>query len=130
MKKGNQFLIIPLVAFMFIAQSCGPVVFSSSLETAPPVWFYPNRVETIRYVYFPDYTIYYDLSLGNYIYLNNGAWVRVKVLPQRYRSINLRQSQFVRVKNYRGDNISEYHRANNSNNRRSNSQSNTNSRRN
>ena len=130
MKKRNQLLIIQLVAFMFIAQSCGPVVFSSSLETAPPVWFYPNRVETIRYVYFPDYMIYYDLSLGNYIYLNNGAWVRVKVLPQRYRSFNLRQSQFVRVKNYRGDNISEYHRANNSNNRRSSNQSNNKNRRN
>lgn len=130
MTKRKKHRLILLVAFMLILESCGPVVFSSNLETSPPYWFYPNRVETIRYVYFPEYMIYYDLSLGNYIYLNNGAWITVKVLPQRYRFINLKQSQFVRIKDYRGENISKYHRENNSNRRQLSTRTNDKSRRN
>ena len=130
MKNRKYFLVILLFTPLFIIESCGPVVISSSLKTPPPPWFYPNRVEAVRYVYFPDHMIYYDLSLRSYIYLNNGAWLTVKVLPSRYRAINLKRSRFVRIKNYRGDNISYYHKENNTNRKRSNSQSNTRSRRN
>ena len=130
MKKRKYLLVLLLFTCMFLLESCGPVVLSSSLETAPPSWFYPNRVEAVRYVYFPDHMIYYDLSLRSYIYLNNGVWLSVKVLPSRYRTINLNRSRFVRIKNYRGDNISNYHRNTNTNRRRSSSQSNTRSKRN
>ena len=106
-------------------ESCGPVVISSRLNAPPPPWFYPNRVETVRYVYFPEYMIYYDLSLRNYIYLNNGAWVTVNVLPARYSGVNLRRSKFVRIRDYRGDNISRYHRESNTTRRRSSTRSST-----
>ena len=113
-------MVLLLLISAVAIESCGPVVISSRLETPLPSWFYPNRVEMVRYVYFPEHMIYYDLSLRNYIYLDNNVWVRVNVLPPRYRAINLNRSRFARVKTYRGDNISRYHRENNTTRRRSN----------
>lgn len=128
--KKQRLLLITLVIGISLVQSCGPVVISSRPDTPPPPWFYPNRVETVRYVYFPEHMIYYDLFLRNYIYLNNGTWVRVRTLPQRYNGINLRRSRFVRIRDYRSDNISRYHRENNSATRRSSRRTKTESRRN
>lgn len=130
MKPKRLFYIILLIASMSIVESCGPVVISSRPDMPPPPWFYPNRVEAVRYVYFPDHMIYYDLSLRNYIYFNNGIWVTVDVLPLPYRNINLRRSRFIRVKGYRGDNISSYHRENNTTRRSSRTGTDTRGRRN
>lgn len=120
MKKIN-FLLLVLSSVIFLTlESCGPVVFSSRLGTPPPPWFYPNRIETVRYIYFPDYEIYYDLSLRNYIYFDNNVWLTVDVLPTRFNSYNLRRSKQVRIHNYFGDNIKRYHNENRRNiNRRS-----------
>lgn len=120
MKKIN-FLLLVLSSVIFLTlESCGPVVFSSRLGTPPPPWFYPNRIETVRYIYFPDYEIYYDLSLRNYIYFDNNVWLTVDVLPTRFNSYNLRRSKQVRINNYFGDNIKRYHNENRRNiNRRS-----------
>jgi hypothetical protein len=112
MNKKQHLKMFLLVGCMFLVESCGPIVITSSLNS-PPTWFYPNRVETVRYVYFPEHIIYYDLSLRNYLYLNKGVWVRVKTLPERYNGIKLSRSKFVRIKNYRDDNITRYHRENN-----------------
>lgn len=103
---------IIFVSFFFcflLMESCGPVVFTTRLGHTPPPWFYPNRIETVRYVYFPDYTIYYDFSQRNYRYLENGVWVTVNVLPSRFNSINLRRSKQVRITNYYDDDIKRYH---------------------
>lgn len=121
MKKRKYLLVI--LIFTLLIESCGPIIISPSSETLPPYWFYPNRIENVRYVYFPEHMIYYDLSLQNYIYLNNGIWLTVKVLPSYYNSINLRRSRFVCVKGYRGDNISLYHRENNTNRTRTSERS-------
>lgn len=109
MKKRKHLLVILLFAFMFITASCGPVVISSRPEMPPPPWFYPNRVENVRYIYFPDYSIYYDLTLRNYIYFDNGVWLHVNLLPPRFNSINFRKSRRIHINNYFGDNIREYH---------------------
>ena len=123
MKKRNYAITLLLIISALAVQSCGPIVISSRPDIPPPPWFYPNRVETVRYVYFPEFMIYYDLSLRNYIYRNNNVWVRANVLPPRYRSINLNRSRFVRIKTYRGDNINKYHRENNTTRRRENTSS-------
>jgi hypothetical protein len=109
MKKAVLFLIALCTCGLVTIQSCGPVVVTSRLGTPPPPWFYPNRVETVRYIYFPEYQFYYDISLRNYIYLNNGAWVTVNMLPSHYRNLNLRRSKQVRITNYYGDDIKRYH---------------------
>lgn len=109
MKKFNSLILILLSVLFLTLESCGSIVFSSRLGTPPPPWFYPNRVETIRYVYFPDHYIYYDLSLRNYIYLDNGAWITVNVLPARFNGHDLKRSRKIRINNYYGDNIKKYH---------------------
>ncbi|WP_299441432.1 hypothetical protein [uncultured Aquimarina sp.] len=114
MKKYKFYIGFLIVASLFVLESCGPVIISSRSDTPPPPWFYPNRVEMVRYVYFPDYMIYYDLSLRNYRYLDNGMWITVSVLPPRYNNINLRRSRYVRIRDYYGDNIRSYHRDNRS----------------
>lgn len=125
MKTKTSMLVMLLFALFMTLASCGPVIISSRPESPPPPWFYPHRVEMVRYVYFPDYMIYYDLSLRNYIYLENGAWITVTVLPQRFNTINFHRARFVRIQNYRGDHIGTYHR--DSNRGRSNQDSRTNS---
>lgn len=109
--KVNRFFTLFLITALFLT-SCGPVVFTSRPNNPPPSWFYPNRLEMVRYVYFPEYSIYFDLTLNNYLYFENNVWVRVNVLPSRYRNIDLNRSRYVRVKNYRSDNIREYHNKN------------------
>lgn len=114
--KPLRHLIIAVLLFVFLAiESCGPIIISSRPSHPTPAWFYPNRVVNVRYVYFPDHMIYYDLSLRNYIYLDNGVWLTVTVLPSRYNTINLRRSRQIRVNNYFGDNIRDYHRNNRTN---------------
>lgn len=106
-------LKLVIVAFLFIIasgfESCGPVIISSRPSAPPPPWFYPNRVVNVRYVYFPDVTIYYDLTLRHYIYFENGAWISVNVLPQRFNGINFRNSRQIQIRDYFGDDIGKYH---------------------
>ena len=109
MKNVKLFTIALLLLSMGSLESCGPVIISSRPSIPPPSWFYPNRVVNVRYVYFPDYIVYYDLTLRNYIYLDNGVWLTVNVLPSRFNTINFRRTRQVRVDNYFGDNIRDYH---------------------
>ncbi len=112
MKTNKQFLILVIFISTLVIQSCGPVVISSSLDNPPPPWFYPNRVEVVRYVYFPDYNIYYDITLRHYLYFDNNVWITVNVLPPRYSHINLHRSRYVRIRGFNGDNIRSYHSTN------------------
>lgn len=108
--KTIRFSIITLImAIVFSLESCGPVIISSRPSQPPPPWFYPNRVVNVRYIYFPDFMIYYDLSLRSYLYLDNAVWITTTILPPRYRTVDLRKARQVRVNNYFGDNIKEYH---------------------
>lgn len=112
MKIKLIYLFVLLLASMSALESCGRMVISSRYETPPPPWFYHNRVEMVRYVYFPDYVIYYDLLTRNYIYFDSGVWISVHQLPPRFNTINLRKTKKVRINNFFGDNVNEYHRNN------------------
>jgi len=112
MRKFKFFTLALIAISMFAIESCGPVLITSRFQTPPPPWFYPNRAETLRYVYFPDHLIYYDLSLRTYIYLNNGTWISASILPPRFNRVNFRRSRSVRVHNYFGDDIRTYHNEN------------------
>lgn len=118
-------LLKPLLFFLAYVillafASCGPVVISSRPSNPPPPWFYPNRLEVVRYVYFPEISIYYDLTARTYLYLDGGIWVRRNVLPPRYRNYDLRRSRYERIRNYHDDNIRRYHDERNANRGRSN----------
>ncbi|MCP4978565.1 MAG: hypothetical protein GY931_20660 [Maribacter sp.] len=121
----NRQLLKTLVLFvayiiLLAFASCGPVVISSRPSSPPPPWFYPNRLEVVRYVYFPEISIYYDITARTYLYLDGGLWVRHSVLPARYRNYDLRRSRYERIRNYHDDNIRRYHDEHNANRGRSN----------
>lgn len=88
--------------------SCGSIVISSEPGRPLPPWFYPNRLEIVRYVYFPEYHIYYDISMRKYLYYDSGAWVRSNALPSRYSHFNLNRSRYIRVRDYHDDDINRY----------------------
>ncbi|KAA2219812.1 hypothetical protein F0361_09550 [Maribacter flavus] len=111
--------ILKTIVFLLIA-SCGPVVITSRGNNPLPPWFYPNRLEVVRYVYFPEFSIYYDLYARAYIFLEGGIWLRRNDLPSRYNNANLMHSGYERIQNYSDDNISRYHEENNTNRGRSN----------
>ena len=109
-----------IVLGLLLLGSCGPVVISSRPSHRPPTWFYPNRLEIVRYVYFPEFSIYYDLSSQTYLYLDGGMWVRRQVLPPRYGHLDLSRQRYERIKNYQEENIRQYHEEHNTNRGRSN----------
>lgn len=120
MKKLSFLTVALLFSFALSLESCGPVVVTSRIGTPPPPWFYPNRAEIVRYVYFPEFEIYYDFSSRNYLYLENGIWITANILPSRYHYVNLRRSHHIRINNYFGDDIHRYHYDNRNNLNRSN----------
>lgn len=109
MKNNKLQIISVLLVGLLTIESCGPIIISSRPQIPLPGWFYPNRVINVRYVYFPDYMVYYDITLRHYIYLENSTWVTVNVLPPRFDSVNFRRVRQVRIDNYFGDHIQNYH---------------------
>lgn len=107
LKKALGLLL--LYVLLILMASCGPVVYTSRSGNPPPPWFYPNRVEVVRYVYFPEFRIYYDFTTRNYIYFEGNVWVRNITLPPRYRNLNLNRSRYQRIPGYRDDDIGRYH---------------------
>ncbi|PKV50624.1 hypothetical protein ATE84_2687 [Aquimarina sp. MAR_2010_214] len=112
MKTNKLFIFLMIILSIASLKSCGPIVITSSPDTPPPPWFYPNRVETVRYVYFPDHNIYYDISYRHYIYFENNIWITIDALPAQYHYINLNRSRYVRIRDYHGNNIHSYHSTN------------------
>ena len=113
-------VLIPILSIFMTVTSCGPIVFTAGTNPPPPPWFYPNRLEVVRYVYFPNYSFYYDLSARNYIYLEGNVWVRRRVLPPRYSHLDLRRTKYERIKGYQKEDIRSYHEEHNANRGRSN----------
>ena len=68
---------------------------------SPPSWG-PAGYTDVRYYYLPDIDTYYDVSTGQYIYINNGGWVRATTLPVVYRNYNLYNGYKVVLTDYRG----------------------------
>ncbi|MDO9276605.1 MAG: hypothetical protein Q7T92_13805 [Lutibacter sp.] len=128
MKKTVFLTLALLFSFVLSIESCGPVVVTSRIGTPPPPWFYPNRAEVVRYIYFPEHEIYFDFSLRNYLYFDNGIWVTANILPAKFNHIDLRRSNRFRIHDYFGDDIKSYHHNNSyrSNSNRRNSADNRN----
>ncbi len=120
MKISKTLKRVLILISAIVLSSCGTVVISSRPNHPPPPWFYPNRLEVVRYVYFPEISIYYDLTAHTYLYLDGGIWVRRNILPPRYRNYDLKRSRYERIKNYHDDNIRRYHDEQNANRGRSN----------
>ena len=77
---------------MAAINSCMPppdetVVYQTYL---PPPWAPPyDNVSQIRYYYFPDYEMFYDVWDGVFCYQSGAVWICSATLPQMYATVNL-----------------------------------------
>lgn len=101
-------LVFALVLFMsaFFAQA--QVSISLNIGT-PPSWG-PEGNDNSRYYYLPDIDTYYDVTRSQYIYDNNGRWIRESRLPAKYRRYDLYSGYKVVLNDYRGDAPYAYHK--------------------
>jgi hypothetical protein len=66
-----------------------------------PSWG-PVGYSSVDYYYIPDVQSYYDVRTTQFIYLNNGAWIRSSHLPNQYRSYDLNRGYKVVLNDYHG----------------------------
>jgi hypothetical protein len=120
-KLLKTLLLLILFVILSLFASCGPVVYTAAPPgPPPPSWFYPNRVEVVRYVYFPELRIYFDMYTHTYLYLDSGVWVRRDRLPARLGGRDLSRYKYRRIPGYRSDDITPYDRQQRQNSGRSN----------
>lgn len=74
----------------------------------PPNWG-PQGYDDSRYYYLPDIDTYYDVTQKQFIYDNNGKWLRENRLPSKYRQYDLYSGYKVVLNDYRGDAPYTYH---------------------
>ncbi|MDP5200279.1 hypothetical protein [Flavobacterium sp. DG2-3] len=99
MKTLKYFLIG--ILFLSFSYTQAQVSVNVNIGT-PPAWG-PAGYSDVRYYYLPDLETYYDVSTSNYVYLNNGQWVRTRSLPSAYRNYDLYNEYKVVLTDYRGD---------------------------
>ncbi|MBF4488059.1 hypothetical protein [Flavobacterium sp. CSZ] len=99
MKTLKYFLIG--VLFLSFSYSQAQVSVNVNIGT-PPSWG-PVGYTDVRYYYLPDLETYYDVNTSNYVYLNNGRWVRTRSLPSAYRNYDLYSHYKVVLTDYRGE---------------------------
>jgi len=100
-------LIFASVLFMSVFFAQAQVSVNVNIGT-PPSWG-PQGYDDSRYYYLPDIDIYYDVVQSQYIYDNNGRWVRERRLPAKYRQYDLYGGYKVVLTNYKGDAPYSYH---------------------
>jgi hypothetical protein len=94
--------IITLVAVLFFASNTmnAQVNVNVNIGTAP-AWA-PAASPSVEYYYIPDIQCYYDVRATQFIYLNNGAWIRSRNLPNQYRNYDLNRGYTVVLNDYHG----------------------------
>ena len=96
--KTFKYLILGL---LFISASLSQAQVSVNVNIgSPPAWG-PAGYSDVRYYYLPDIDTYYDINTSQYIYVNNGNWIRATALPPAYRTYNLYNGYKVVITNYR-----------------------------
>lgn len=93
--------LIALTLFLFASNANHAQVSVNVNFGTPPQWG-PVGYSQVSYYYLPDVESYYDLSAQQFIFLNNGVWIRSRNLPTRYRSYDLYSGYKVVLNDYHG----------------------------
>lgn len=104
MKTHRFLLVVMLLLTGAFAKAQVAVSVRMNIGTPPPapaVWVPAAPVEA-RYYYLPEINMYYDTTSRDYIYVNNGAWIRTAYVPVAYRQYNFYRCPKVVVNNYYG----------------------------
>ena len=84
-------LIVSTLLFVSLFSACDIYSYttpSAQIRYDNPSWA-PSYVQGVRYYYLPDIETYYDLSTGEFVYLNNGQWSYSQSLPPVYADFDL-----------------------------------------
>ena len=84
--KTLKLIIAGFLLFMS-SNSQAQVAVNVNIGT-PPAWG-PVGYSNVEFYYLPDIECYFDIHLSQFIYFNNGRWVRTKYLPKPYRNYDL-----------------------------------------
>ncbi|OXA80946.1 hypothetical protein B0A65_05065 [Flavobacterium frigidimaris] len=106
--KTMKKLVFALVLFMSVFFAHAQVSINVNIGT-PPSWG-PEGNDDSRYYYLPDIDTYYDITQRQYIYDNNGKWIRDKRLPSQYRNYDLYGGYKVVLNDYNGNTPYTYHK--------------------
>ena len=96
MKKS----LISTVLLLCFWVSSGQVSVNVNVGT-PPSWA-PSTPAGTEYYYLPDVDSYYDIRTTEYIYVNNGQWIRSRSLPVVYRNYVPTRTRTFIVNDYHG----------------------------
>lgn len=88
------------IMMLFVSNSINAQVSVNVNLGSPPSWGPAGY--SADYYYIPDVQSYYDVRATQFIYLNNGAWIRSSRLPNQYRSYDLHRGYKVVLNDYHG----------------------------
>ena len=92
MKNNRKMMLVLVAALSFLTtaslSSNAQTQVSANIHFGNPSWA-PPYYEGVGYYYLPDIEAYYDLSDGDFVYLDNGQWLFSPTLPPMYSSYNL-----------------------------------------
>jgi hypothetical protein len=92
---------ITLALFLFASTTNHAQVSINVNFGTPPQWG-PVGYSEVSYYYLPDVQSYYDIRAQQFIFLNNGVWIRSHNLPNRYRNYDLYSGYKVVLNDYHG----------------------------
>ncbi|WP_269222739.1 MULTISPECIES: hypothetical protein [Flavobacterium] len=93
--------LIALALFLFTSTANHAQVSINVNFGTPPQWG-PTGYSEVSYYFLPDVQSYYDIRAQQFIFLNNGVWIRSHNLPNRYRNYDLYNGYKVVLNDYHG----------------------------
>lgn len=93
--------LIAVGIFFFVSSLIQAQVSVNVTIGTPPLWG-PVGYSNVQYYYLPDVQAYYDIRASQFIYFNNGIWIRARYLPGPYRNYDLYSGYKVVLNDYHG----------------------------
>lgn len=90
------------LALLFFASTSNYAQVSVSVNFGTPPQWGPVGYTEVSYYYLPDVESYYDIRAQQFIFLNNGVWIRSHNLPYHYRGYDLYNGYKVVLNDYHG----------------------------
>lgn len=107
MRLKNLIILASISVLFTMCAPSRPAVVSQ--PEPPPMWG-PVGYDDVRYYYFPDMMVYYDVYSSMYIYPRGNRWVSAYYLPNHYGHYDLYNTYKVGLMDYYGP--SPYHNFN------------------
>ncbi|GGD20592.1 hypothetical protein [Flavobacterium orientale] len=94
--------LIILASILVLFTMCAPSRPAVVYQPEPPPMWGPVGYDQVRYYYFPDMMVYYDVHSSMFIYPRGNRWVSAYYLPNHYGHFDLYNSYKVGLMDYYG----------------------------